>query len=302
MAGHAQGTPANIYDMTTKQRREGIAPPDLGEKFEQNPQFLEACAQVRYRARFADNAGSVVYLTDCEPPREELDAAELDEVAKLRGQPVSAVATIQQAATELSRQIDGATKRGADTLTVAGENLTKAGQQARADAEAGASTLGAAGDHVETKSQAAAQTLRRAQKELQPTLDELETNQVRLEAVVEEYKLKENPRQTRRALANNGVSKRIANLILEHLILGKPVPKAPTAARMLKIKYSTEHGLDRRTVHRQYQIARPILRAAGWPERLLPASKAAEASGGSKAGHKPHDDKPPNLPSQLPMS
>ena len=78
------GTPANIYDMTTKQRREGIAPPDLGEKFEQNPQFLEACAQVRYRARFADNAGSVVYLADCEPPREELDAIELGELAKLR--------------------------------------------------------------------------------------------------------------------------------------------------------------------------------------------------------------------------
>ena len=68
---------------------------------------------------------------------------------------------------------------------------------------------------------------------LQPTLDELEANQARLEAVVEEYKLKENPRQTRRALANHGVSKQIADFILEHLIAGLAVPKAPTASRAL---------------------------------------------------------------------
>jgi len=132
--------------------------------------------------------------------------------------------------------------------------------------------LAAAGDHVESRVAAAAQTLRQAQKELQPTLDELETNQVRLEAVVEEYKLKENPRQTRRALANHGVSKRIADFILEHLIPGKPVPKAPTAARELQNKYATADGLDRKTVDRHYQKALPILRAAGWPERLLPTS------------------------------
>jgi hypothetical protein len=96
------GTPANIYDMTTKQRREGIAPPDLGEKFEQNPQFLEACAQVRYRARFADNAGTVVFLSDCESPREELDAAELDEVAKLRGAPATAEAAIRKTTVALT--------------------------------------------------------------------------------------------------------------------------------------------------------------------------------------------------------
>jgi hypothetical protein len=43
---------------------------------------LEACAQVRYRARFADNANTVVYLADCEL-REELTAEERDELAKL---------------------------------------------------------------------------------------------------------------------------------------------------------------------------------------------------------------------------
>jgi hypothetical protein len=62
----------------------GISPPHFGEKFENNPQFLEACASVRYRARFADNANTVVYLSDCEV-REELTAKELDEVAHLRG-------------------------------------------------------------------------------------------------------------------------------------------------------------------------------------------------------------------------
>lgn len=79
------GTHATIYDMTKRQRCQGIESPHLGEKFESNPQFLEACAKVRYRARFADNADTVVFLADCEPPREELDAAELEEVAKLKG-------------------------------------------------------------------------------------------------------------------------------------------------------------------------------------------------------------------------
>jgi len=62
----------------------GISPPHFGEKYENTPQFLEACASVRYRARFADNANTVVYLSDCEV-REEPTAEELDEVARLRG-------------------------------------------------------------------------------------------------------------------------------------------------------------------------------------------------------------------------
>ncbi len=89
------GTPANIIDATrrvsdpndpSKSRPTaypGISPPIFGERYEDNPQFLEACAQVRYRARFADNANTVVYLTDCEL-REELITPELDEVAKLK--------------------------------------------------------------------------------------------------------------------------------------------------------------------------------------------------------------------------
>jgi hypothetical protein len=88
------GTPANIIDTTrrvpdpndpSKSRPTaypGISPPSFGERFEDNPQFLEACAQVRYRARFADNAGSVVYLENCEI-REEPTAEERNEVAQL---------------------------------------------------------------------------------------------------------------------------------------------------------------------------------------------------------------------------
>jgi hypothetical protein len=80
------GTRANIIDATTgpSQVRQGIEPPHFGEEYEQNPQFLEACACVRYRARFSDNAGTVVYLADCET-REELTAEERDEAAKLTG-------------------------------------------------------------------------------------------------------------------------------------------------------------------------------------------------------------------------
>ncbi len=270
------GTPANIYDMTTKQRRQGIAPPDLGEKFEQNPQFLEACAQVRYRARIADNAGTVIYLEDCDQ-REELSAVEHDEVFKLIGVPANVGAAIDKAGAGLATHVDrmeAVVKRLDDS------------------AEAGADKLTAAGDHVETKSKAAAQTLRQVQKELQPILDELETNQARLEAVVEEYKLKENPVQTRRALANHRISKQIIDFILKHLMLGNPVPKAPTAARQLQKKYATKDGLDRKTVDRHYRKALPFLRAAGWPEHLLPTSNADDPSGGSKTGKKPQDDKP----------
>jgi hypothetical protein len=65
-----------------RERRHGISPPGFGEKYEQDPRFLEACASVRFRARFADNAGSVVYLETCEI-REELTAEERNEVAQL---------------------------------------------------------------------------------------------------------------------------------------------------------------------------------------------------------------------------
>jgi hypothetical protein len=61
-----------------------VAPPDFGERDESNPQFLVACARVRYRARFADNAGTVVYLADCEV-NEEPAVTELDEIERLLG-------------------------------------------------------------------------------------------------------------------------------------------------------------------------------------------------------------------------
>lgn len=80
------GTRANIIDATThpSQLRQGIAPPSFGEGFDSDPRFLEACARVRYRAHFADNANTVVYLADCET-RAELTSPELDEVTKLKG-------------------------------------------------------------------------------------------------------------------------------------------------------------------------------------------------------------------------
>ena len=78
------GTHDSIFDTRTGQTRQVIAPPGFSEKYESDPRFLEACAYVRYRARFADNAGSVVYLADREV-REELTADERDEMAKLLG-------------------------------------------------------------------------------------------------------------------------------------------------------------------------------------------------------------------------
>jgi hypothetical protein len=76
------GTPSIVYHSTMRQRREEIVPPNFRGQFDDIPQFLEACAQVRYRARFADNAGTVVFLADCEL-RKELTAEELDELEKL---------------------------------------------------------------------------------------------------------------------------------------------------------------------------------------------------------------------------
>jgi len=76
------GTPAIVYDSRIREQRQGIEPPNFGGRFDEIPQFLEACAPVRYRARFADNAGTAVYLADCEL-RTELTVDELDEVRKL---------------------------------------------------------------------------------------------------------------------------------------------------------------------------------------------------------------------------
>ncbi len=68
----------------TPTRNQGIWPPHFGEHAENKPQFLEACAKVRYRARFADNTGTVVYLADCEL-NEEPSVPERDEVVRLLG-------------------------------------------------------------------------------------------------------------------------------------------------------------------------------------------------------------------------
>lgn len=83
LQGHT-GTPSNTFYAETKQKLLEVAPPVFGTNYERDTQFQAACVKVRYRARFADNANSVVYLEDIET-REELSAAEHDEVAKLTG-------------------------------------------------------------------------------------------------------------------------------------------------------------------------------------------------------------------------
>ena len=79
------GTRSILLNGQTNRSSEGIAVPDLEGDYESNGQFQEACANVRYRARFADSKDTVVYLAVVEPLREELSAGELVEVAKLTG-------------------------------------------------------------------------------------------------------------------------------------------------------------------------------------------------------------------------
>lgn len=76
------GTAANILNLTARTQGPGVLPTDFGDRYERNGQFLEACARVRYRARFADNVGTVVFLADCEV-REELTNEEIDEAMRL---------------------------------------------------------------------------------------------------------------------------------------------------------------------------------------------------------------------------
>ena len=88
------GSPDMVINATSRESGQRVVPPLFGEKFEGDPCFQEACASVRYRARFADNAKTFVYLANCEL-REELTAQEVDEAAELKGilQPVQAKAT-----------------------------------------------------------------------------------------------------------------------------------------------------------------------------------------------------------------
>ncbi len=67
------GTPANIINLTRGRRGPGISPPGFGDHYERNPQFLAACAKVRFRAAFEDSGQSAVYLEHCEV-RGELDS------------------------------------------------------------------------------------------------------------------------------------------------------------------------------------------------------------------------------------
>ena len=175
-------------------------------------------------------------------------------------------------------------------VTADAEQMKLAVERIEEVTKRGAGRLTAAGDHVEAKAVAAVQTLRQVQKELQPILDDLETNHARLEAVTAEHKLKESPRQTRGALAANRVPKPLIDLIMSHLLVGKPIPKAPTAARTLQCKFSSRDGFDRRTVHRHYKVALPILRAAGWPERLLPSSQSPRAANRDKPNSTFHEE------------
>jgi hypothetical protein len=79
------GTLTNIIDATVRPShlQHCIAPPNFGERYEQDPSFLEACASARFRSRFADNANTVVYLADCEL-REELTDDERTEFKRLQ--------------------------------------------------------------------------------------------------------------------------------------------------------------------------------------------------------------------------
>lgn len=122
------GTRATVFDMTARERRQEIAPPSFGERFENNPQFLEGCAQVRYRARFADNANTVVYLTDCEL-REELTSLELDEVAKLAGATDSKPQNTMKTDTAASASHAGTPDVQFEYMNVQGTEWRKAGPQ-----------------------------------------------------------------------------------------------------------------------------------------------------------------------------
>lgn len=134
------GTPANIIDATrrvsdpndpSKSRPTaypGISPPHFSEKYENNPQFLEACAKVRYRARFADNANTVVYLTDCEL-REELTSLELDEVAKLASETGPKPQNTMKTDTAASASHAGTPDVQFEYMNVQGTEWRKAGPQ-----------------------------------------------------------------------------------------------------------------------------------------------------------------------------
>jgi hypothetical protein len=231
------------------------------------------CAEVRFVVEFGD--GSRAWLADC-PSREPLLTP---------GEQWPKAALVREAIASM-------------TPSPASPGLDAALNKIQEVSEKAAARLTHAGDHVEVKAQAAARTLRRAKEDLDTTLRELETDQARLEQFMDQYKLRENPRTTRRALANHGVAERIADFIMEHLLAGTPIPKAPTAARALQNKYAKKEGLDRKTVDRHYRIATPILRAAGWPAHVLPL---AESKGATDRGSSPerHQHRPPPRDPQI---
>ncbi len=78
------GFPTEVLNARFPVAAFGLSRPDFGRDHDRNPQFLQACAKVRFRARFANNAASVVYLADCEL-REEPTAVELSEIAVMEG-------------------------------------------------------------------------------------------------------------------------------------------------------------------------------------------------------------------------
>lgn len=147
--------------------------------------------------------------------------------------------------------------------------LTKVAHVAQ-QLDASAAKLTLAGDHVETKTARAAEYAQQVRVSFNAMMSDVAEDQAKVEAIMKEWRLKENPRQTRSALTHHRVPKRIIEFIFEHLLAGKPVPKAPTAAGIFKKKYPKEAGFDRRTVDRHFTTAASLLQAAGWPCALLP--------------------------------
>lgn len=77
------GTPCSVIEGDTGCRAERIRSPNLCGLRRESPQFLEACARVRYRARFPDAQDTTLYLEACEV-RKCNAVEELREAVQLR--------------------------------------------------------------------------------------------------------------------------------------------------------------------------------------------------------------------------
>jgi len=223
------------------------------------------CASVRFNLKFA--GGSNLWLSGYEL-RPLLDAAEQNQFETCFG----------DLSPEAIRRAE-AVSNGSAQLERCEMVIKKADSAAKA--------LTAVADHLAKTTSLATGRVNEATRNLNAMLE-------REEALVESMALRENPRQTRIALNRHHLDPRIIDFIMDHLLVDKPVPKAPTAARMLQKKYSTQDGLSRKTVDRAFAVAAPILQAAGWSDRLLPkiAVTADKAESAEKTLAKPETERP----------